>query len=541
MAEPSAPPPRSSPAHSSPAGNERRIPAAAFLTADPGASRGAPESSATVAAIAAPPALAPENSADVAQAELPPDAPIEPGAGPPRNRGGRSAAERIASSMAALGATPDKATPPTSSLPNFIVAARRAAQAASEQQSRTAAAAALADDAPGAIRQKLAQRVRSLFVSASVIMIGFGVAGIALSSADLLNFGNGRSTQRSATVAEVGPRNDPVPPAPRPSEEAAPGLALPKPFSAAAPVPERPGVDGAASNPLAANPGANAPAPAAPSTKTANADHTGSIPPLHEGLSAPATRRATARMPSSNPVWSDPIPAGIATKPLVDGIAAGNPAAAFEIASRYAEGRGAPADLSAAATWFARAAEAGLAPAQFRLGSMYEKGLGVKKDLAEARRLYLAAAAQGNASAMHNVAVLHAEGLDGKPDFAAAAEWFRKAAEYGVADSQYNLAVLYARGIGVEQNLAEAFKWFAIAGQKGDKDASKKSDDIGGRLAQPLLAAARSAASVFAPKLQPEEATAVPPPPGGWDDAGAAAPAKPKPRARNQAQQSARL
>jgi localization factor PodJL len=198
---------------------------------------------------------------------------------------------------------------------------------------------------------------------------------------------------------------------------------------------------------------------------------------------------------------------------------------------RYAEGRGVPADMATAAVWFARAAEAGLAPAQFRLGAMYEKGVGVKRNLTEARRLYRAAAGKGHATAMHNIAVLYTEGVDGKPDFAAAVEWFRKAAEHGVGDSQFNLAVLCARGSGVEQNFAEAYKWFSIAADKGDRDAGAMRDEIALQLDPTTLAEIRRAVSAFVAKPQPEEATTVPAPPGGWDDAD---PAKPKPRAGNQ-------
>src|SRR4029079_973240 len=86
----------------------------------------------------------------------------------------------------------------------------------------------------------------------------------------------------------------------------------------------------------------------------------------------------------------------------------GDPAAAYEIAVRFADGHGIAASASDAARWFDRAAQAGLAPAQFRLGSAYEKGIGVKKDLEKARKNYAAAAAQGNAKAMHNLAVLYA-------------------------------------------------------------------------------------------------------------------------------------
>ena len=135
-------------------------------------------------------------------------------------------------------------------------------------------------------------------------------------------------------------------------------------------------------------------------------------------------------------------------------IAASDPGAQYELGARYAEGRGVAQNMTEAAIWLQRAADAGFAPAQFRLASLNEKGEGVRKDVQAARRLYLAAAAKGHAKAMHNLAVLYAEGIDGKPDYKAASEWFRKAASYGVTDSEYNLAILYARGIGVAVNLA---------------------------------------------------------------------------------------
>ncbi len=185
-----------------------------------------------------------------------------------------------------------------------------------------------------------------------------------------------------------------------------------------------------------------------------------------------------------------------------------------------------------AAAWLERAARSGLAPAQFRLGSMYEKGLGVKKDLAEAHRLYVAAADKGHAKAMHNLAVLYAGGLDGKPDYAVASRWFRRAAAHGIVDSQYNLAILYARGVGIERNLAESYMWFALAAKGGDKDAARKRDEVAMRLDPKQLESAKLNAESFVAVPQPDEATAINAPPGGWDQAVAAATAKSRAIAR---------
>src|SRR6185436_6007637 len=152
-----------------------------------------------------------------------------------------------------------------------------------------------------------------------------------------------------------------------------------------------------------------------------------------------------------------------------------------------------------------------------RYASMLEKGLGVKKDLVAAHKLYVAAAGKGHAKAMHNLAVLYAEGIDGKPDYKAASEWFLKAASYGVTDSQYNLAVLYARGIGVQPSLAESYRWFALAAAGGDTEAAKKRDQVAARLDQRTLATAKAAVQNFVAEREPDAATNLRAPPGGWD------------------------
>jgi localization factor PodJL len=241
-------------------------------------------------------------------------------------------------------------------------------------------------------------------------------------------------------------------------------------------------------------------------------------------------------MPALEPLPAAARGAGLDKLPIAIGgalrtaAAKGDPAAQYEIAQRYAEGRGLPLNLTEAADWFERAARQGLAPAQFRLGGFYEKGFGVKKDLDAARRLYSAAADAGNAKAMHNLAVLYAEGIDGKPDYQNAAKWFRKAADYGLSDSQYNLGILYGRGIGMEPNLPEAYKWFTLAAHDGDKESAAKRDDVGGRMDQKSLAAAKAAAQAFVPLEQPDTATQAAVPPGGWDNAVAPPPGNPKPR-----------
>jgi localization factor PodJL len=250
-------------------------------------------------------------------------------------------------------------------------------------------------------------------------------------------------------------------------------------------------------------------------------------PPTDITGSLPKTPAQHPAGPAATPLGADKLPVAIGGPALRAAALAGDPSAAYEIASRFAEGRVVPLNSEEAARWFELAAKKGLAPAQFRLGTLYEKGVGVKKDLAMARDFYRAAADKGHGKAMHNLAVLYAEGASGKPDYRTAAQWFRKAADYGIADSQYNLAVLYARGVGVEQNFAESYKWFSLAAKDGDPDAAQKRDEVAGRLDEHALEGARQAVEQWTPLPQPADANLVK---GAWDAPLPLAPAKAKAR-----------
>ncbi|HEY2134708.1 MAG TPA: tetratricopeptide repeat protein [Xanthobacteraceae bacterium] len=479
---------------------------------------------------------------------LPHDHPLEPGSGPPRPRpaqsgaaGGTppaaaSAADRVAASEAPLRAAKGAAPEPEPKS-DYLQAARRAAQHASQAAQQNEAAAG----------SKLSQRLKTLFVGISIVALivvalriaatYFETAELALPAPALAD----RSAPAPAIVAsQAGASSAAAPQLPAPLTLTVP--VAPAPPSAPPPLAALPSV--AESPLLAATPPSGvlaidiparqpppAPAPAASAGIDAPPDVTGSIPastPPHTGIGL--SRVVPAAAPAV--AGSDQLPAAIGSKMLVAAATGGEPAAAYEVATRLAEGRGVPQNFAAAAIWYERSAKGGLAPALFRLGAMYEKGNGVTKDLNEARRLYIAAAEKGNPNAMHNIGVLYAEGIDGKPDFKTAAQWFRKSSTLGIADSQYNLAVLYARGIGVERDLTEAYKWFALAAKGGDPEAGKKRDEIAARLDQASLAATRRAAETWVADQAPRDAVTVEPPPGGWDQAEPATKLKPRPRAQ---------
>jgi len=457
--------------------------------------------------------------------DLPADQPLEPGSGPPPMPANPAA--RIAASEAALGGKTAAAAPGGKS--SFIAAARRAAQAAvQEPNARAPRPEPDEADMPESpsLTGKVIKRFKSLFIAASIIAVVIGSIQIAANmfdigspatkTADTRNAQPGKTEAMVKTIVPATTASVASDPLALPKLPAAPSL-MPPPNTTASipsPVPPAPPKLNPNSSPL--------PSLFSPPMLGARDDITGSIPRPAAANNPPARPTAAAKQPNT-PV-SERLPIAIGGPKLRSAAIAGDAAAAYEVAVRYAEGRGVPTDMEEAARWYERAASKGLTPAQFRYASLLEKGIGVKKDLGQARRLYLAAAAKGNSKAMHNLAVLYAEGIDGKPDFTTAVQWFRKAAQRGIADSQYNLGVLCARGLGTAKNFPEAYKWFALAAAGGDKESARKRDDIAAHMDAASLAAARQAAAAFAPEQEPQEAIAVAQPPGGWDHAAGVAP-----------------
>jgi localization factor PodJL len=233
-------------------------------------------------------------------------------------------------------------------------------------------------------------------------------------------------------------------------------------------------------------------------------------------------------VPSAGPLTALAAPSAVGpSKNLLGQAEAGDAAAQFDLAVRYAEGRAGPRNFELAAQWYERAAQQGHAVAEYKLGLLYEKGLGVGKDMQRAKDLYQRAAEKGNIRAMYNLGMLAADG--GKPNYTSAALWFGKAAEYGNPDSQYNLAVLLARGLGLPKDLAKSYTWFAIVAAAGDADAARRRDSFAAVLTSSELAAANAAAAGFAPRPADRAANESTPPPAQTEAAPALGqPVKPK-------------
>ncbi|MFY9834934.1 MAG: hypothetical protein WAK55_00415 [Xanthobacteraceae bacterium] len=503
---------------------------------------------------------------------LPPDHPLEPGSA----IGSRSPSviERIAALGPANGATKPAAAGEPSDRQDFIAAARRAVQAATTPAGRDVRSESRrrrSSRKTSGTREGRRSHARKLLAGACLVLLPVGCLEIALhmlqgqrlaieapavterplpssapeetsSSAvspstepaaisapaapsDIASGASANKPQDSGTVPPVAANGDgPPPPTPAPAQALSLAPAAISVSPLLAPTPTTPAAPTPATAPTSAPTAAPAPQP----HPHRSAEITGTLPsrtpppppPLALPISAPTATpppQAETSQASLSDSAVENLPVTIGGPTLRAAAIAGDTSAEFEVALRFARGRGVPADQQQAAHWLELAAQQGLAPAQFRLGGFYEKGIGVEKDLAEARRLYLAAAAKGNGKAMHNLAVLYAEGINGSGDYHTAALWFHKAAERGIIDSQYNLGVLYERGFGEPQNDAEAYKWFALAAEQGDSEAAAKRDEIASELDQETLESAELAVKAFKAEPQPDDAINVKTPPGGWD------------------------
>jgi localization factor PodJL len=262
--------------------------------------------------------------------------------------------------------------------------------------------------------------------------------------------------------------------------------------------------------------------------RVASVDRTGGDRP------AASPRPTTIRTTPDSAMSGETLPpAEIGPMSLRVAAASGSPAAQYEVAARYTEGRIIAQDFRKAAMWYQRAAAKGMAPAQYRLGTLYEKGRGVPADKAAARIWYERAAEKGNRKAMHNLAVLYADTSDGNPNYAKAAMWFRNAAELGLADSQFNYGILTERGLGVRKDLKDAYRWFAIAARNGDKGADERLLLVEKQMPPDDLVAVKLQIESWQPREPVREANIVEIPSGGWGATSGSASAKPAPAPEN--------
>lgn len=112
--------------------------------------------------------------------------------------------------------------------------------------------------------------------------------------------------------------------------------------------------------------------------------------------------------------------------------------------------------------------------ALFNLGQVYRLGRGVAKDMSAARSYYERAARLGHVSAQGNLGTLYFFAEDGAlKDQEKAVSWWQEAATNGDARSQYMLGVLFFNGDVVSRDWTRAYAWMGLAASSGLPEASQ--------------------------------------------------------------------
>jgi hypothetical protein len=128
---------------------------------------------------------------------------------------------------------------------------------------------------------------------------------------------------------------------------------------------------------------------------------------------------------------------------------------------------------------------------------MHQNGVGVPQDYAAAAQWYQRAADQGLAVAQNNLGIMYQFGYGVERNHRTAARWYRAAAEQGEPFGQNNIGLAYANGVGVERDRVEAMKWFILAEEdEGEAGllAQENREEFAALLSPAELAAARRAA-----------------------------------------------
>jgi TPR repeat protein len=184
---------------------------------------------------------------------------------------------------------------------------------------------------------------------------------------------------------------------------------------------------------------------------------------------------------------------------FLDAAERGHAAAAYEVSRIYAEGKGRPQDLDAAADWTDRAARLGDARAQFLIGSAYYGGIGVAQDYAVAAAYLNDAAEQDHAQAQYLLGEAYSNGRGVAQDAAWAARWYGKAAAQGMAQAQYAYGVAHAAGLGLPENLSSGYAWLRLAARGGQTEAATLADRLAPRLDDAERATAEKMIAAFRP------------------------------------------
>lgn len=140
--------------------------------------------------------------------------------------------------------------------------------------------------------------------------------------------------------------------------------------------------------------------------------------------------------------------------------------------------------------------------AQYAVGSLFAEGRGAPQDLSAAFDWWLLAAKQSHVRAQFNVAVMYKNGVGVDRNEGEAVRWISVAAAQDDRDAQLQLSEFYRVGCGVGQDPVKAYTWLEIARLGGHPSVSSKIDAIGAVLTDAQIAEAQKRATSWVESRQ---------------------------------------
>ncbi len=180
-----------------------------------------------------------------------------------------------------------------------------------------------------------------------------------------------------------------------------------------------------------------------------------------------------------------------------------HPAAAYETARAYLDGRGVKKDKAKGTLWMDRAAAFGEARAQFHMGQAYYKSDGIKQDETKAAVLFAKAAKQGHVEAQYALGETYSNGRGVPKNQAWAARWYGKAAQRGLREAQYAYGLVHARGLGLPIDRTEGYRWLLLAARAGHERAEVVRRALRTKMAPEMIQLAETWAERFEPEREP--------------------------------------
>ncbi|MGE0421750.1 MAG: tetratricopeptide repeat protein [Reyranellaceae bacterium] len=189
---------------------------------------------------------------------------------------------------------------------------------------------------------------------------------------------------------------------------------------------------------------------------------------------------------------------------------AGHLAAAVRYGAMLLEGRGVSRDRARAEFWLRHAADHGYPEAALLMGDLFGQiamsHTGRQQDEAarSAATWYLRAAEAGVPMAQAKLGNCFFAGAGVTRDFVAAQRWYRRAANQGYADAQYVLGIWLSGGVAGITDPAAGYQWLTLAERQGHSNAAKVRARAAEKLTPDEIQRGSAAALAFIPR--PERA-----------------------------------